>query len=146
MSVTAPSVRSGYDPDAEQFAKQQVARLMRMLSKADKGDLQARDDLESELLHLQSTRYTNPFVSCSRYWSVAQGFATYGDTPGYVLTIEGEGPGLDISAVRARHQMFGDAVDHLAEFGIPEALGENFQVVTVHRVQSHGQPSEVVFP
>lgn len=65
MSVTAPSVRSGYDPDAEQFAKQQVARLMRMLSNADQGDLQARDALESELLHLQSTRYTNPFVVTS---------------------------------------------------------------------------------
>lgn len=42
--------------------------------------------------------------------------------------------------------MFGDAVDHLSEFGIPEALGENFPVVTVHRVQPYGLPTEVVYP
>ncbi|MGW2960850.1 hypothetical protein ACWDGI_20605 [Streptomyces sp. NPDC001220] len=146
MSVTAPSLRSGYDRDAATFAEQQVDRLMRMLSKADKGDARARDALESELLHLQSTRHTNPFVSCSRRWSVAQSFALFGDTPGYVLTVEGEGPGLDIAAVRERHRMFGDAVDYLFEFGVPQALGADFAVVEVHRVQPFGLPTEVVYP
>ncbi|MFI0514905.1 hypothetical protein ACH3Y9_33535 [Streptomyces sp. WSLK1-5] len=146
MSVTAPSLRSGYDRDAATFAEQHVDRLMRMLSKADEGDRTARDALESELLHLQSARHTNPFVSCSHSWSVAQSFALYGDTPGYVLTIEGEGRGLDIAAVRNRHDLFKDAVDHLLEFCVPLTLDTDFAVVEVHRVQSFGRPSEVVYP
>jgi hypothetical protein len=145
MSVTAPSLRSGYDRDAEAFAELQVDRLKRMLSQADRGDVKARAALESELLHLQSARHANPFVSCSRKWSVAQSFALFGDTSGYVLTIEGEGQGLDITAVRERHRMFGDAVDHLDEFGVPLALGTDFVVVEVHRVQPRGGP-EVVYP
>lgn len=147
MPITAPSIRYGYGPDVVTFTEHQVHSLNGMLAAADAGDTKARDALENKLLYIQLAKQENPFVSCSRMWSVAQGFATHGDTPGFVLTIEGEiGSGFDFAAVRERHAMFADGFDHLHEFGIPVELGATFDLVEVHHVQSFGRPSKRVHP
>ncbi|WP_330462114.1 hypothetical protein [Streptomyces sp. NBC_00775] len=146
MQITAPSLRSGYFNDPTIWTEIQIDLFTTLLEASDSGDKKARSHLESQLLHIQSAKHANPFVSCSRRWSVAQGFALFNDTPGYVLSIVGSGAGFDFAAVRERHGLFGDAVDHLFEFGVPRVLGNDFTVVQVHYVQPFGRPTEVVFP
>lgn len=147
MRITAPSLRSTYVQQPEMFTKLQVELLTGLLAAADHGDDKARSALESQLLHIQNTRHANPFVSCSLRWSVAQSFALFGDTPGYVLTVEGpRDRGFDFAAVREAHGMFGDAVDYLYEFGVPAILGGDFKVREVHHVRPFGAPTEMVYP
>jgi hypothetical protein len=148
MLICAPSLRSALVSDALAFTRQQLELLTGLLAKADLGDQKARNALESELLHIQSAKHRNPFVSCSHMWSVAQSFALFGDKPGYVLTIEGDPPGFDFAAIREKHHMFGDAVDYLCEFGVPVALGPDFDftVIKVDYVQPFGRPTEAIYP
>ncbi|CCK24443.1 hypothetical protein BN159_0064 [Streptomyces davaonensis JCM 4913] len=146
MQITAPSLRSGYFDDPTAWTEMQIDLFTRLLRASDRGDKKAQGHLEDQLLHIQSAKHANPFVSCSHRWSIALSFALFNDTPGYVLTIVGRGPGFDIAAVRERHGLFGDAVDHLVEFGVPRALGDDFTVEQVHYVQPFGRATEVVFP
>ncbi|GIF22089.1 hypothetical protein Ate02nite_48190 [Paractinoplanes tereljensis] len=103
--------------------------------------------MENKLLYLQQTRHESPFVSCSHEWSIAQSFALYGNTPGYVLTISGDpASGFDFEELRNSYSLFGDTVSHLKEFGVPRRLGSPFVVECVDLVAPFGQPAVRVKP
>ncbi|MEU0250691.1 hypothetical protein ACIOK4_24985 [Streptomyces bottropensis] len=128
------------------MTEQTLKLLQGLMEKTALGIPGARDALENELLQIQIKKYRNPFVSCSRLWSIAEGFAKKGDTPGFVLTIHGEcDAGVDISELRAKYQLGGDAVDHLEEFGIPRRLGPPFVVKKVQKVYPFGRAAEDVY-
>jgi hypothetical protein len=147
MEITAPSLRYVFGhEDPVVMTDQLLLRTSGLVARADGGDAQARSALENHLLYLQQSRYDNPYVSCRHRWAMAQSYALALDTPGYILTIEGDpGEGLDYESVRARHRLFGDAVKHNAEFGIPRAVRDGFRVTRVEHVKPHAQSSEVVY-
>ncbi|MCX5097625.1 hypothetical protein OOK36_55315 [Streptomyces sp. NBC_00365] len=146
MEITAPSLRHDFGHDAVVMTDQLLLLTSGLVSRADSGDEQARSALENRLLHMQNSRYENPYVSCSHHRFIAQSFALALDTPGFVLTIEGgQDDGLDYERVRQRHGMFGDAVGHLSEFGIPKAVRGGFVVTRVEYIKVTTHPGEVVY-
>jgi len=99
------------------------------------GDQSSKKRLEGMLLNAQESGFQNPFVSCSFSYSVARSFANEGDTQGYMLTIEGPWfSGIDFEFLRASFGLYGDAFDHLQEFGLPEKLDQPFTLVRLERV------------
>lgn len=147
MRITAPSLRYAFGNDAGIVTEQLLRMISGLVSNADQGDKNARGALENRLLFMQQSRYENPYVSCSHLWSIAQVFALARDTPGYILVIEGDDDKcLDYDAVRQRHNLFGDAVDHLAELGIPREIGRGFTIMEVQYVQPHNSIAKVVYP
>jgi hypothetical protein len=147
MRITAPSLRYAFGHDADTLTEQLLMMISGLVSNSDRGDKNARAALENRLLFMQNSRYENPYVSCSHRWSVAQGFALERDTPGYILVIDGDGKGgLDYEAVRQRHNLFGDSLDYLAEFGIPKEITEGFTITEVQYVQPGTAIAKVVYP
>ena len=110
MSVTASSLRrSSGAPDPAAWTDLLLSIVNNLLRSATAGSVSARKQLEDQLLYAQQSAYQNPYVSCSRQRAVAQGFALYGDTPGYVLTIAGnDSVGLDYQAVRSKFGLYAD--------------------------------------
>ncbi|MEW2523222.1 hypothetical protein [Actinacidiphila alni] len=147
MEITAPSLRHAFGHDPVLMTDQLLLMTSGLVLHADSGDEQARSALEDRLLHMQFSRYENPYVSCSYLWHIAHSFACARDTPGYILTIEGEpAGGLDYESVRRRHRMYSDTVGHLAEFGIPRrVVGSGFVLTRVEYVKHHTEGSEVVY-
>ncbi|PKB64155.1 MAG: hypothetical protein BZY80_03560 [SAR202 cluster bacterium Io17-Chloro-G2] len=91
--------------------------------------------LEGMLLNAQRFAFQNPFVSTSFSYSVARSFATAGDTPGYVLTIEGPWyHGIDFEFQRRLFGLYGNAFDYLQEFGVPNNLFPPYTVVASQSV------------
>lgn len=147
MHITAPSLRYAFDHHAGTWTEQLLTRISGLVSNSDRGDRNARAALENRLLFMQYSRYENPYVSCSHLWSVAQVFALKQDTPGYILVIDGDGEGgLDYEAVRQRHNLFGDNLGYLAEFGIPKEITGGFTIAEVQYVQPHTATAKVVYP
>jgi hypothetical protein len=148
MDVCAPTLRrslGGQDPAV--WTDTLLAMIDGLIQGTEQGNTDSRHQLESQLLYSQQSAFQNPFVSCSHQWAIAQSFATFGDTPGYVLTITGDpGAGVDVQDLRTRHQLYGDAMDYLYEFGIPRRLMDPFIISQVDLVAPFGQPSARVYP
>ncbi|WP_143642097.1 hypothetical protein [Streptomyces viridochromogenes] len=148
MAITAPSLRCDFGAGNPRIRTKVILEFFYgLIAATEAGDSGARAALENELLQMQTKKYTNPFVSCSQAWWVAEGFAKKGDTSGFVLTIDGAyEAGVAISELREKYDLAGDAVDHLKEFGIPERLGPPFFVKRVQEVYPYGKPAKDVFP
>jgi hypothetical protein len=147
MRITAPSLRYAFGHDAGTLTEQLLLMISGLISNVNRGDKIARAALEDRLLFMQNSRYENPYVSCSHRWAIAQSFALARDTPGYILAIDGDGEGgLDYEAVRQGHSFFGDAVDYLAEFGIPREIAGGFTITEVQYVQPRTEIAKVVYP
>jgi hypothetical protein len=146
MRIVAPSLRYAFGHDAGTLTEQLLLMVSGLVANTDRGDRNARDALENRLLFMQNSRYENPYVSCSHHWIIAQSFALARDTPGYILVIDGDGEGgLDYEAIRQRHKLFGDAVDYLAEFGIPKEINRGFTITEVQYVQPRVEMAKVVY-
>jgi hypothetical protein len=148
MNITASSLRrSSGAPDPESWTEQLLGIIDNLLNSAAAGNVQARKQLEDQLLYAQLSAYQNPYVSCSRQWSVALGFALKDDTPGYVLTITGDdSAGLDFRDVRDRFRLFADSQDYLQEYGIPRQVGPRFKVDDVCLYGARAASRERVYP
>ena len=148
MDICAPTLRrslGGQNPVI--WTDMLLTMIDGLIKAADQGNADAREQLEAQLLYCQQSAFQNPFVSCSHQWAIAQSFAIFGNTPGYILTITGDpSSGVDIQDLRARHRMFGDAVDYLHEFGIPRRVAVPFTVSQVDLVGPFGQPSARIYP
>lgn len=147
MKISAPSLRS--QPDLASGRKWTDALLTlidNLVEAATAGDASARQYLETQLIYCQQTKYQSPFVSTSHQYSVAQGFATYGDTPGYVIvTRVAKRDGLDFEDFRRRFNMFGDTTAYLLEFGVRRRL-KSAWIDHVDEVQPRGGFTRVVYP
>jgi hypothetical protein len=148
MTITASSLRrSSFVPDPVVWTDQLLGIIDNLRASAASGNARARKQLTDQLLYAQQEAHQNPFVSCSRKFSIAQGFALHGDTPGYILTISGdEDAGLDFEAVRTQFGLFGDSMDYLEEYGLPRSLNWPFQITQVELVGPHAGPGMVVYP
>jgi hypothetical protein len=148
MIITASSLRrSSAAPDPKSWTNQLLGIIDNLLDSAADGNVQARKQLEDQLLYAQLSAYQNPYVSCSRQWSVALGFALKDDTPGYVLTISGDDSiGLDFPGVRNRFGLFADSQDYLQEYGIPRSVRPPFKVDDVYLYGARAASRERVYP
>jgi hypothetical protein len=133
MNITASSLRrSSAAPDPDSWTDQLLGIIDNLFKSMVAGNVQARKQLEDQLLYSQLSAYQNPYVSCSWEWSVALGFALKGDTPGYVLTISGDDSvGFDFRDARKRYGLFADAQDYLEEYGIPRSISPPFKIEEV---------------
>lgn len=147
MDITASALRKNYGRgNPREWTEFLLTMILDLIDGAERGDVDSRNQLENQLLFSQQAAYQNPFVSCSRSRAVALGFALHGDTPGYVLTVVGDhSVGVDFQALRQRFGLFGDAVDHLEEYGLPRRLEQPFIVTCVDRVDPVGSFAKV-FP
>lgn len=148
MDICAPTLRRSLGGQNPIVWTDTLLTMIDGLIQATKaGSAAARQQLEAQLLYSQQSAFQNPFVSCSYRWAIAQSFAIFGDTPGYVLKITGDAnAGVDIKDLRSRYSLYGDAVDYLDEFGIPRRLAHPFVVSQVDLVGPFGQRSAKVFP
>jgi len=148
MDICAPTLRrslGGQDPVV--WTDILLTMIDGLINATEQGNVDARQQLETQLLYCQQSAFQNPFVSCSHQWAIAQSFAIFGNTPGYILTITGDfNSGVDIQDLRTRHQLYGDAMDYLHEFGIPRRLTGPFVVSQVDLVGPFGQPSARIYP
>jgi hypothetical protein len=149
MNVCAPTLRrrscGGQDPVG--WTDILLDIISALIQAAEQGDAIARRELEGRLLNSQQSSSDCPFVSCSYSWGVAQSFALFDDTPGYVLTITGDpSAGVDVEDLRKRHGLYSDALKYLREFGIPRQVEHPFAVSQVDQVKSFGQPSVRIYP
>lgn len=148
MNITASSLRrSSAAPGPAAWTDQLLGIIDNLLGNAAAGNVAARKQLEDQLLYAQLSAYQNPYVSCSKQWSVAMSFALHGDTPGYVLTISGDDSiGLDFQNVRRQFGLFADAQDFLEEYGIPRHVSPPFQVNQVQLFGSRAVTQSQVYP
>ena len=147
MVIEASSLRkSGGDrSEREDWTTALLAQFRRNIFGALEGDQASEKRLEGMLLNAQRFAFQNPFVASSFSYSVARGFANADDTSGFVLTIEGPWySGMDFEFLRRLFGLYGDAFDHLLEFGLPERLEPPFTTVRVDRVDLHSV--QTVFP
>ena len=113
----------GYRTEQEAWTSALITQFRRNSARSVSGDLDSRKRLEGMPLNAQQFAFQNPFVSTSFSYSVARSFATAGDTPGYVLTIEDPWyNGIDFDFQRNLFGLYGNAFDYLQEFGIPTSL------------------------
>ena len=138
MVIEASSLRrsGGSRSDRETWTAALITQFRGDIARSTLGDLDSRKRLEGLLLNAQPFAFQSPFVSTSFSYSVARGFATAGDTPGYVLTIEGPWyDGLDFEFQRNLYGLYGSAFDYLKEFGVPISLRQPYAVVDSQPVQ-----------
>ena len=116
--------------DREVWTAALMTQFRRDVARSQTGDLNSQKRLEGLLVNAQQFAFENPFVSTSFSFSVARGFATAGDTPGYVLTIEGPWyDGIDFEFQRNLYGLYGRAFDYLHEFGIPIDIRQPYAIV-----------------
>lgn len=150
MEVEAGSLRrsGGGDRDRTEWTIALLNQFRNTVSEAMRGGQAPRKRLEGLLLNAQQFAFQNPFVSCSLSYSVALGFANAGDTPGYVLTMEGPwDAGLDFEFIRKLYGLYTGPFDYLQEYGLPQRLEPPFTLVRVDKVDPwNPAASERVFP
>jgi hypothetical protein len=132
MIIEASSLRrsGGSRIDREVWTAALMTQFRRDVARSQTGDLNSQKRLEGLLVNAQQFAFENPFVSTSFSFSVARGFATAGDTPGYVLTIEGPWyDGIDFEFQRNLYGLYGRAFDYLHEFGIPIDIRQPYAIV-----------------
>jgi hypothetical protein len=137
MVITANSLRrSGGSPsEREAWTKALLTQFRSNIAGAIRGEQESRERLEYMLLNAQEKNFPNPFVSCSFSTSTARYYANQGDTPGYILTIEGPWySGIDFEFIKNLFGFYGDSFGHLQEYGLPEKLEPPFTLVRVDRV------------
>ena len=138
MYVSAPTFRNSYASSPETLTET-VLDLFNGLRTAAASDESARSDLEHRLLDMQQNRSLSPFVSCSFLRSVALGFATHGDTPGYLLEIHGnDDDGWNIQSIRDELGIFSNSMKYLEEFAIPRSIQPLFRIERVELHDSRG--------
>jgi hypothetical protein len=148
LVLTASSLRKAFGVrDPVQWTEGLLQIISGCVLGALAGVQDSRSQLEWQLLYSQQTAFQNPFVSCSFTQAVAVGFACADDTPGYVVTLEGDWhAGFDFEYVRRQFGLFPDAMDYLAEFGIPRSVAAPFTVVAVHHIDASTGMNSKVFP
>jgi hypothetical protein len=143
MHVVAPSSRNSFVRSPEALTEAMVDLFDGLLHSA-RTDAAAKSDLEHRLLDVQQNRSLSPFVSCSFLKSVAIGFATHGDTAGYVLEIHGDdADGWDIQTIREDLGIFSNSMKYLNEFAIPRSVSPAFRIERVDRHDTMGSAQEV---
>jgi hypothetical protein len=149
MDITAPTMRRAHKSlKPEAWTDQLLDLYDGLIADTAAGNEHAKSQLERQLLVSQQAAYQNPFVSCSYFWSIAQSFALFRDTPGYVLTIECEAgcDGVDFEDLRVTHNLYSGGLDYLREYGLPKRTKTPFEVTVVDLVQPFGQPTVNVKP
>jgi len=144
--ITAASMRRAWGTPLimEQWTDALLQGFQQTLIGARIADPMAIKRLETMLLNAQQYAYLNPFASCSFSRSIALSFALADDSPGFLLTIQGNWlDGLDFEYFRRRFRYWGDAVDHLQEFGLSKELRLPFQILLVENVHPSGNVNQV---
>lgn len=148
MELTATSIRKSYGvANPAQWTDGLIQIVSGLVLGVLSGAPGTAKTLEWQLLFSQQAGFQNPFVSCSYSRAVALSFALEDDTPGYLLTIAGDWhAGFDFEHIRQRFGLFGDAMTHLKEFGLPRLLTNDFRLIEVEKLDRQALRGTRIFP